>query len=103
MLVEDVLLSSSLVEVSGWDEDEFFFVEKSPLACDPSTGKLISLHHSLSDGALIFLRLLDFHASLTAIPIPYEAHFVGTDFNGLNQFSLSPANSRQPTSRYLVN
>ena len=40
MLAEDTLLSSYFVEVSGWDEDESFFVEKSQLACDEFTGKL---------------------------------------------------------------
>jgi hypothetical protein len=33
------------VEVSGWDEDEMFFVEKSQLAGNDLTGRHISLQH----------------------------------------------------------
>jgi hypothetical protein len=32
------------VEVSGWDQEEIFFVEKSHLAWDEIVGKHISLH-----------------------------------------------------------
>jgi hypothetical protein len=38
------------VEVSGWDEDEMFFVEKSQLAGNDLTGRYISLQHKLAEG-----------------------------------------------------
>ena len=103
MLAEETLLASYFVEVSGWDQQESFFVEKSQLACDEAVGKFISLRHYLSDGSLIFLRLLNSDTSLTAIPMAYEAHFVGCDLNGFNQFSLMPAHPRQSTSHYQIN
>ena len=45
-------IDCSLVEVSGWDENEIFFVEKSPLAGDDSSGKYISLDHMIAEGAI---------------------------------------------------
>ena len=103
MLAEGTLLSSYVVEVSGWDEDESFFVEKSQLSCDEFTGKFITLQHNLLEGSLIFLRLLNSDTSLTAIPIAYEAHLVGNDLQGLHQFNLLPAHPRQPASPYPIN
>jgi len=44
----------SRIEVSGWDEDEIFFVEKSELSWDDFAGKHISLKHMLAEGALVF-------------------------------------------------
>lgn len=59
MIASDALLQtdSYRVEVSGWDEDEIFFVEKSSLSWDEFAGKHISLQHMLADGAIIFVRL----------------------------------------------
>jgi hypothetical protein len=103
MLAEDTLLSSYYVEVSGWDEDESFFVEKSQITGDDFTGKLISLRHNLPDGALIFLRLLNPNTSPSTIPIAFETCFVGCDLHGFNQFSLLPCQPRQNACRYLIN
>jgi hypothetical protein len=46
------------VEVSGWDEDEMFFVEKSQLAGNDLTGRHISLQHKLAEGTIVFVRVL---------------------------------------------
>jgi len=103
MLAEDTLLSSYLVEVSGWDEDESFFVEKSRLSGDDFAGKLITLHHNLSDGSLIFLRLLNSNIPLSAIPVAYEAHYIGSDIHGFHQSTPLPGHPRLPASRYSIN
>ncbi len=102
MIVAETITSVSPVEVSGWDEDELFFVEKSLLSCDDITGKQITLQHDLSDGAIIFLRLLQSNEP-SSLPLAFEAHFLGCDFQGHNQFSLMPALPRYPNSRYPVN
>ncbi|HEY4978781.1 MAG TPA: sigma-54 dependent transcriptional regulator [Candidatus Acidoferrum sp.] len=49
MIVAETITSVSPVEVSGWDEDELFFVEKSLLSSDDITGKQITLQHNLYD------------------------------------------------------
>ena len=66
-----------IVEVSGSDQDETFFVEKSQLECDELTAKFISLRHNVADGSLIFLRLLIPETAMTGIPVAYEAHMLG--------------------------
>jgi hypothetical protein len=101
MLAEDTLIAD-LVEVSGWDEDELFFVEKSELACDNLAGKSISLRRTLPNGSLVFLRLLNSHTSRSSTPIAFEAHFIGRDARGLNQFSLLPAHPRHSASCYRI-
>jgi hypothetical protein len=103
MLVDDVLTSVSPVEVSGWDEDKLFFVEQSLLASDDRAGNLISLRHHLSSGSIVFLRLLNDVHSYSSLSIPYEAHFLGSDFHGFNQFSLTAANPRYSNSSCFVN
>jgi hypothetical protein len=51
-------VDSFRVEVSGWDEEEIFFVEKSQIAWDEFAGKHISLRHMLPEGAIVFVRTL---------------------------------------------
>lgn len=103
MIAEDTVTSSYFVEISGWDKHESFFVERSQLASDDPSVRCISLRHNVSDGSLIFLRLLNHNTSLSAIPIAFEAHFLGVDQDGLHQFSISPAHPRQSASRFQVN
>jgi hypothetical protein len=46
------------VEVSGWDDKKAFFVENSELKWAEDSGKQVTLNRGLSEGAVIFLRLL---------------------------------------------
>jgi hypothetical protein len=50
------LTQTGMVEVSGWDEDEVFFVERSELGKDEHAGKHVTLKRMLSEGAIIFVR-----------------------------------------------
>jgi len=61
------------VEVSGWDLDENFFVEKTDLEWDEERGKRIRLCHPMRKGAVIFVRLLQPMASANGYPIAYQA------------------------------
>jgi hypothetical protein len=76
------------VEVSGWDEDEIFFVEMSHLDWDDFAGKHISLRHMLPEGAFVFVRVLRPIAPQENPPIPYQVEFIGCDPDGLHQFRL---------------
>ena len=82
------------VEVSGWDEEELFFVEKCPLAWDEFAGKHISLRHMLPEGAIVFLRVLQSMALQPSPPIAYRVEFIGCDPEGLHQFRLSSVQPR---------
>jgi hypothetical protein len=82
------------VEVSGWDEEQVFFVEKSQIAWDEFAGNHVSLRRMLSDGAIIFVRILVPTASRQAPPIPYKVEFIGCDSHGLRQFRLNAVQPR---------
>ena len=68
------LRTYSRVKVSGWNQDEVFFVEKSELGNDEFTGKHISLEHMLADGAIIFVRVLQPTSSHRNSSIAYEKY-----------------------------
>jgi hypothetical protein len=65
--------SSYRVEVSGWDEKENFFVEKTILDWTEATGKRISLRARLAAHAVVFVRLAQHLGSSNSLPIPYRA------------------------------
>jgi hypothetical protein len=97
------IASSCRVEVSGWDEDEIFFVEKSELSWDDLAGKRISLKHMLAEGALVFIRTLQPASLQRSFPIAYEAEFIGCDVHGFHEFRLNPAQPRHSRNRFPVN
>jgi hypothetical protein len=61
------------VEVSGWDEHEDFFVEKTELQSSEQSGKHILLLRPIVSGSLIFLRLIDPTSPERVRPVPYRA------------------------------
>jgi len=97
------IASNYRVEVSGWDEDEIFFVEKSELSWDDFAGKHISLKHMLGEGALVFIRMLQPTALQRSFPVAYEAEFIGCDAQGDHEFRLSPVQPRHGRNQFPVN
>ena len=91
------------VEVSGWDEEEMFFVEESHLAWDEFAGKHISLRHMPPEGAIVFVRMLQPMALRQSPPIAYKVEFIGCDPDGLHQFRLSSVQPRYSTDCPSVN
>jgi hypothetical protein len=69
-LIEALPLTAILVEVSGWDEDELLFVEKSAMSTDDFESSYISLRHHLSDGAIVFVRTIQSAYLHRPNPIP---------------------------------
>jgi len=82
------------LEVSAWDKNEMFFVEKSDLAWDEFAGKHVSLEHMLPDGAIVFVRMLQPTAPRPAPPIAYQVEFIGRDPQGCHQFRLNSVHPR---------
>ncbi len=72
MSPQNPLSTSYRVEISGWDLDENFFVEKTDLEWNEDQGKKVSLRRRLRDGALVFVRLLAPTDSGHSYPIAYE-------------------------------
>jgi hypothetical protein len=57
------------VEVSGWDTEHNFFVEKTTLEWSEAGGRTILLRRRITHGALVFVRLAG--SLQTAFPLPY--------------------------------
>lgn len=61
------------VEVSGWDAQENFFVEKTRLEWKPENNKAILLRSAILPGSIVFVRLLQPTGTGANYPIAYEA------------------------------
>lgn len=61
------------VEVSGWDADENFFVEKTILEWKEGGIKTTCLHFAIRVGCVLFIRLLQTTPIGSNFPVPYEA------------------------------
>jgi len=96
MLAAETLLGNDTfrVEVSGWDENQTYFVEKSDLAWDEFTGKQISLQRILPDGAFVFVRPLQPTALCPPPPAAYRVEFAGCDPRGQHQYRLNAVHPR---------
>jgi hypothetical protein len=96
MLTEatEIGADQSRVEVSGWDQEQIFFVEKSQLGCDEFVGKHVSLRHMLPEGAVVFVRALQPIAQRPSSPTAYKVEFICRDPDGLHQFRLNPVQPR---------
>ncbi len=82
------------VEVSGWDQNQAFFVEKSDLEWNEDSEKLVVLRNAVPDRAVVFLRLLQSLRADRSHPVPYEAEFVAITAEGQQQFRLHPVSPR---------
>jgi hypothetical protein len=82
------------VEISGWDNNKAFFVENSELEWSEESGKQVTLSRTLSDGAVVFLRLLQPMSTDRSHPVAYEAELVSSTERGQQQFRLRPISSR---------
>ena len=76
------------VEVSGWDSDQNFFVEKCDLSWSEEGGKHVRLTQGLRESTIVFVRLLQSAQSELAHPVAYEVQAVGEPQNGVQQFRL---------------
>jgi hypothetical protein len=76
--------SSYRVEVSGWDEKENFFVEKTTLDWIEGTGKKIELRARVAPQAVVFVRLAQQMGGSNGFPIPYRAVEISARRDGAN-------------------
>jgi hypothetical protein len=88
--VEQSVPCGYLVEVSGWDRNERFFVENSELSWDETEGKRVGLRHMLDKESMVFVRLLQRTTIERTHPIPYTTEYVGMDAGKNYQFLLKP-------------
>lgn len=70
------------VEISGWDADEKFFVEKSMLIWTEGVGKRVTLKTVARVGSVLFVRLIQGLGGGTAFPVAYRAVEFAPDNHG---------------------
>jgi len=79
------------VEVSGWDSEQAFFVEKTELEWSEETGKQITLSRELNPATMIFVRLLQATSPDRSSPVAYKAEPIAATAGNQHQFRLSRA------------
>jgi hypothetical protein len=72
--------SSYRVEVSGWDDKENFFVEKTKLDWNEADGKTISVRSSVRLESVLFVRLIQPLGGGTGFPVPYRAVKISSNY-----------------------
>jgi hypothetical protein len=82
--------SSYRVEISGWDENENFFVERANLEWLEADGKRVALRSAVRQGSLVFVRLLDSSDPNATFPVAYRADSVRAQDNK-GEFEISLA------------
>ncbi len=97
--------ASYRVEVSGWDAQDAFFVEKTTLEWDAAGGKRLLLRSQVAIGAVVFVRLLD-PTGRQAIPVAYHVLGVGRpDGRGSYEILIAPVRQNredQPPDETIV-
>jgi hypothetical protein len=88
------------IEVSGWGFDNHFFVEQADMFWDRSGEKKVLLHHSPSEGGIVFIRLLlQDHISPT-LPVAYQvAEVHAMDCSGRSEVRLLKVHPRTKVSQ----
>lgn len=66
-----------LVEVSGWDLNENFFVEKTMLFWEMDGRKKVLLRTPLAQGTLVFVRLSADSSAGKGFPVTYQVQRIG--------------------------
>lgn len=86
-----------LVEVSGWDASENFFVEKTVLEWGDALHREITLRSGVHEGCVLFVQLLQTHGMRDTFPIAHRASkIVGKEPNGRIRVCLTQLHPRAP-------
>ncbi|HTQ85969.1 MAG TPA: hypothetical protein VMI93_07140 [Candidatus Solibacter sp.] len=78
----DEQISMYRVEVSGWDLNEQFFVERTALQWGRGESRMVLIRQKVRTGALVFVRLLENAAAPRSFPVAYRARQVVERENG---------------------
>lgn len=102
-----VEVAGRMAEISGWDADENFFVEKT-LFQPHGNGNKADLKARLRVGSLVFVRVFDQKLMDRAVPVTYQvsgiksgAGDVGT-FNGAREVEMVRLRPREMAPRTLM-
>jgi len=92
-MLQDVQFSAAglyPVEVSGWDREQDFFVEKCELEWSEDAGKQVTLKRNLRDDTILIVRLLQPGEQDRSCPVVYRAEFLEKTSGGTHRFQLIP-------------
>ncbi len=81
-------LSIYRVEISGWDVNEQFFVERAALQWGQGEQRTALIRRRVRPGALVFIRLLQDTAPSRSFPVAYRAGQV-REREGQDSYELS--------------
>ena len=70
------------VEISGWDEDEDFFVEQAELEWIQEEDKRAFLRHCPREGSILFIRLAQASEVAPTCPVAYTVQRVVRNGHG---------------------
>jgi hypothetical protein len=87
-------LDAQRVEVSGWDANEIFFVEKSEMGWTDFAEKHICLRRMLADDSIVFLRFSQAEGLGQSPTSVYRVEFLGSNGEGGNEFRLHAVQPR---------
>lgn len=90
------------VEISGWDQEEVFFVERADLEWDEKQGKKVWLSRRLRKGSIIFVRPVQAALEPQIYPIAYAAESTGEVEDNLTAFRLRQVHPRVPEGRVTI-
>lgn len=79
--------SSYLVEVSGWDRSEIFFVESSMMEWATEGSRKVNLRSALREGTIVFVRLCQPITSNNNLPVAFQVKAIGSTCD--NQASIT--------------
>jgi len=87
------------IEISGWNVDGEFFVERAELRWDDTGQKRVSLRETVRDGSVVFARLISRKSECPAVPIAYQAELVPDQRSrGAIEMKLAPCQPRPSES-----
>ena len=70
--------SSYLVEVSGWDRSENFFVESSMMEWATEGSRKVNLRSALREGTMVFVRLCQPISPNSNLPVAFQVKAIGS-------------------------
>jgi hypothetical protein len=87
------------IEVSGWGLDNSFFLEQTDLLWSQDGTKKIALRRAVSEGAIVFVRLVNTESSRACLPVTYQVDRVESmGPNGLCEMRLTQLHPRSKES-----
>ncbi|MGC1105353.1 MAG: hypothetical protein WA876_02345 [Candidatus Acidiferrales bacterium] len=94
---------SKIVEISGWDTEENFFVEKAILHGRDDGNSKVGLQAQLRVGLLVFVRLSEEASMDRAVPVAYQVSGIdGSVYNDVREVRLSRLRPKEAATTALL-